>query len=136
GGLQHRATPHVVVQAAIDLYAPWTKMESDDRGANDILGAILRVRPVYYLFDAPRGVWASPFLQGGVGFGVGGGTRHSGTVFAAGAALGYSWLFGRVMLSVGVGVQYHYAKFDVPDRPTPSFKGAWPHADLVVGYAL
>lgn len=136
GGLQYRSSSHTVIQGAIDLYSPWTKMDNDGRSANDILGAIIRLRPVFYLFDAPAGVWVSPFVQGGIGWGVVGDSRKSGPVAAVGAAVGYSWLFGRVMLSIGAGAQYHYASFEAPDRPTPSFKGVWPHADLVVGYAL
>jgi len=135
-GLEHRATSHTAVSASIDLYAPWTQMGNDDRGANDVLGAVLRVRPVFYVQGGGAGLWVSPFVQGGLGWGLVDGERHRGTVYAIGAAIGYAWMVGPVMLSAGVGAQYHHASFDVPGKDTPSFAGVWPHVDLVAGYTL
>lgn len=135
-GLEHRASSHTAVSASVDLYAPWTQMGNDDKGGTDVLGAILRVRPVFYLQGDAKGLWVSPFVQGGLGWGLVDGERHRGTVYAIGAAIGYAWMVGPVLLSAGIGAQYHHASFDVPGRDTPSFGGVWPHVDLVAGYTL
>jgi hypothetical protein len=136
-GLEHAIAPQVSFQVDLDYYAPWTQMLHQGDSATDVQGAVVRVRPVYYFREAGAGPWLSPFVQGGVGFGVAGGDRHSGPVFAAGVSLGYSFVIrNAVVLGVGVGVQYHYAHFDVPDVATPSFSGVWPHGDLTVGYTF
>jgi hypothetical protein len=137
GGVQHATSPTIAWQVDLDYYSPWTEMLHQGNPINDVVGAVVRVRPMFYYMEAGVGPWLSPFVQGGVGFGVVGAGRHAGPVFAAGASLGYSLLIRRVVvLAIGVGVQYHYANFDATDVKTPSFSGLWPHADLMVGYAF
>lgn len=128
----HRSfSERVIGSVSLELYVPWTftqnsfGLSGDYR--SDLAGIVLRVRPHFLLW---RGLWVSPFLQGGpakagAAFGVTG---------AAGASLGYSFLlFDHLLLSPGLGVQVHGAWLGTASPP--SFLGVWPHIDLIAGYA-
>jgi hypothetical protein len=127
-GYQRSVGPRLALQAAADYYSPWTQLRADDHPIDEVAGFVLRVRVFGFLHAAPTGWWASPFAQYGRDRILIGDESTGGTLWAAGAAAGYAWLFGHVLVSVGLGVQYHSAK--------PSFSGVWPHADAIVGYAF
>jgi len=135
-GIQHATSLNIAWQVDLDYYSPWTEMLHQGNSINDVVGAVVRVRPMFYYLEAGVGPWLSPFVQGGVGFGVVSAGRHAGPVFATGVSLGYSFVIRRVVLAIGVGIQYQYANFEATDVKTPSFSGLWPHADLMVGYAF
>ncbi len=134
-GAQHAIAPQVAVEVTLAYYAPWTQLDHDGLAASDLVGAVARARVFVYLDAAPTGWWLSPFAQGGVGWGLRDGARHAGPVWAVGASVGYAWLFGRVQVAVGVGLQYHAADIPGGDAP-PSFGGVWPHADALVGWTF
>ena len=124
-GYQHTIAPRAAVQVDLDYYGPWTQMLADNHSATTMAGAVVRARVFGFLGAAPTGWWASPFVQAGVAKG-----DTSGLVAAGGIAAGYAWLFGKLELSIGFGVQYHYSD------ASPKFSGVWPHGDAIVGYAF
>jgi Protein of unknown function (DUF3575) len=127
-GVQRSVSPHVALQLDLDYYSPWTELLADGRGQFAILGGVVRARVFAYLDAVPAGWWISPFVQAGYAHGSGG---DDGAVAAAGASIGYTWLFAhRYVLAIGVGAQYHVA------HAAPEFSGVWPHADLNLGYAF
>lgn len=132
-GFQRTVAPHVAVSVSAGLYDPWTVTDK----VGDIRGWIVRARPYFFPFDeAPRGVWFSPFIQGGAVSGKQNGVEKSGGTGALGAALGYAFLFGDVVhLSLGLGGQLHFAKLEGSAAP-PSFYTAGIHLDATLGFAF
>jgi Protein of unknown function (DUF3575) len=127
-GEQRTVGAHTAVQLDLDYYSPWTELLADGRPQFAILGGVARARVFLYLDAALVGWWVSPFVQAGYAHGSGG---NDGVVAAAGASIGYAWLFAqRWDLAIGIGAQYHLA------HASPSFAGVWPTADLNIGYAF
>lgn len=136
-GYQRTVTSSVALQADVDWYVPWTQTDE----ALDTMGAVLRLRPVFFVTDdAPKGLWISPFVQGGFVRADRGTETKVGPAGALGASVGYALLIAdHLHLSAGAGVQVHGAR--VPGGPNreptdPSFYGPYPHLDGTVGYAF
>jgi hypothetical protein len=135
GVAYHRSfSERVIGSIGADLYVPWTFTQNSlglsGSYRSDLAGLILRARVYFVLW---RGLWVSPFLQGGVGRTTDSPGPAMGGVAAAGVSVGYGFvLFEHLLLSPGLGVQVHGAWVD--GRSPPSFFGAWPHIDLLVGY--
>ncbi|MDP2270347.1 MAG: hypothetical protein Q8N23_30225 [Archangium sp.] len=135
GVAYHRSlSERVIASIGVDLYVPWTftqnalGLSGDYR--SDLAGLVLRARTYFVLW---RGLWVSPFLQGGVGRVSEPPAQSMGFVGAAGASVGYAFvLFEHLLLSAGLGAQVHGAW--IGGRSPPSFFGAWPHVDLIAGY--
>jgi len=132
-GLQRTLAPRLAVQVDLDSYTPWTNYPDKV----ELVGLIVRGRAfVYPLAAAPAGLWLSPFAQYGLGWAKVGGTRDLGSVWAAGASVGYTFLLGRrVALGIGLGGQYHVAHV-LGSSGAPSFAGFYPTADANIGYAF
>ena len=131
----HRAFSNRVIGAvSVDLYVPWTYTQNtfglSGSYRSDLAGLVVRGR-AYFILVA--GLWVSPFIQGGAARAtVGGGTAFGG-VGALGATIGYAGtLFDHLLISGGLGVQLHAAWMGATSPP--SFLGAWPAVDLVIGY--
>ena len=129
----HRSLSERVIGAvSLDLYVPWTFTQntftlSGNYPRTDLAGIVVRVRPFVMLW---KGLWVSPFVQGGPA--KAGDTW--GFAGAAGVGVGYAFiLFDHLLLSPGLGVQGHAAWMGGSQAP-PSFLGVWPHVDLLVGY--
>lgn len=132
-GYQRTISSRLTLSVSGGLYDPWTVTDK----VGDVRGGILRLRPYFFLTnDAPRGLWLSPFVQGGIVRGERNGSVRVGTAAAMGGAIGYAFLFADVVhLSLGLGAQLHGAR--IPDAPTrPSFYGVGLHADATVGFAF
>lgn len=132
-GYQRTLSPHLAFSISGGLYDPWTVTDK----VGDVRGGIVRLRPYFFLTDsAPRGLWLSPFFQGGIVSGQRAGAARVGTAAAMGGSVGYAFLFGDVVhLSLGLGAQLHGAR--IPDSPAaPSFYGVGFHADATVGFAF
>lgn len=130
----HRAFSNRVIGAvSVNLYVPWTFTQNtfglSGSYRSDLAGLVVRGRAYFILV---KGLWVSPFLQGGVGRAtVDTGTAWGG-VGALGASVGYAGtVFEHLLLSAGLGVQLHGAWMGASP---PSFLGAWPTVDLVIGY--
>jgi len=132
-GYQRTLAPRFAVQMDADFYAPWTQYKNPI----ELAGIILRGRAFYYpLASSPAGLWLSPFAQYGVGWALRDGERRTSSVWAAGASVGYAFLFGHaVLLAVGGGGQFHAAHVLGGDGP-PSFARFGPTLDLNLGYAF
>lgn len=132
-GFQRTVSPHVALSVSANMYVPWTVTDK----LGDLRGGVLRLRPYFFITnEAPRGMWVSPFIQGGFVSGERDGTSKMGSTGALGASLGYAFLFAdRVHLSLGIGGQMHYGW--IPDSSAaPSFYTAGFHADLTLGFAF
>lgn len=130
----HRAFSNRVIGAvSVDLWVPWTYTQNtfglSGSYRSDLAGLVVRARAYFVLV---AGLWVSPFVQGGVGrASLDGGTAWGG-VGALGASIGYAGtLFEHLLLSGGLGVQLHGAWLGASP---PSFLGAWPAVNLVIGY--
>lgn len=142
-GYQHTLEPWVAAQLAADYYQPWTQnvdflgTSGKANTGGDLRGLIARGRLFFFpLGGAPAGLWVSPFAQVGVGWGLRGGERRAGPVWAFGQSVGYSIVVAeRVLLGLGVGVQYHAARIPGGDGP-PSFGRLYPQLDIQAGYAF
>ena len=133
GVAYHRSfSERVIGSLSADLYVPWTYTTLGVPGTpqSDLAGIIARARVYFVLW---RGLWVSPFLQGGVAKAtVTNGTAFGG-VGAAGATLGYALVFfDHLLLSLGLGAQVHGAW--VGGTSPPSFLGVWPAVDILAGY--
>jgi len=132
-GYHRQFSNRVIGAVSVDLYVPWTYTQNtfglSGSYRSDLAGLVVRGR-AYFILVA--GLWVSPFLQGGVAKAtVGGGTAFGG-VGALGATIGYAGtLFDHLLISGGLGVQLHAAWMGATP---PSFLGAWPAVDLVIGY--
>jgi hypothetical protein len=129
-GYHRSLSERVVGSISLDLYVPWTFTQNafglSGNYRSDLAGIVVRVRPFIFLW---RGLWVSPFLQGGPAKAG----DAWGIAAAAGAAVGYAFvLFDHLLLSPGLGVQGHSAWMG--GNGPPSFLGVWPHVDLLVGY--
>jgi len=142
-GYQRSLAPWISAQLVASYYQPWTQninflgLSGDENKGGDLRGMIARGRVFFYPFGgAPAGLWISPFAQAGVGFGLRGGERRTGSVWAAGASVGYTALLTRaVFLGLGMGVQYHAAQIPGGDTP-PSFSRFYPQVEIQLGYAF
>ncbi|HRG95987.1 MAG TPA: DUF3575 domain-containing protein [Polyangiaceae bacterium] len=132
-GFQRTVSPHVAISVSGGLYDPWTVTDK----LGDIRGWIIRARPYFFaLEEAPRGLWFSPFIQGGSVSGTQDGVEKSGGTGALGASVGYAFLLGDLLhLSLGLGGQLHFAKLKGSAAP-PSFYTAGLHLDATVGFAF
>jgi len=75
-GYQRSISPHLAAQIAASYYQPWTQnsnflgLSGDSRKGGDLRGVIARGRVFVHPFGrAPTGLWISPFVQAGVGWG-------------------------------------------------------------------
>lgn len=124
----------VVGSLGVDLYVPWTFTQNSlglsGTYRSDLAGLVIRARVYFMLW---RGLFVSPFLQGGLGRVTEPPVAELGGVGAAGASVGYLFLlFDHLLLGAGLGAQVHAAW--IGGRSPPSFVGAWPHIDLLAGY--
>lgn len=142
-GYQASTSPWIAAQIVGGYYQPWTQninflgLSGDANKGGDLRGVIARGRVFIHPFGAaPSGMWISPFVQAGIGWGLRDGDRRAGPVSAAGASVGYSALLGdSVLLGGGLGVQYHEARIPGGDGP-PRFSRYYPQVDIQLGYAL
>lgn len=142
-GYQASTSPWIAAQIVGGYYQPWTQninflgLSGDANKGGDLRGVIARGRVFIHPFGAaPTGMWISPFVQAGIGWGLRDGDRRAGPVSAAGASVGYSALLGdSVLLGGGLGVQYHEARIPGGDGP-PRFSRYYPQVDIQLGYAL
>jgi hypothetical protein len=130
-GYQRTVATHVALQADAESYTPWTH-ESEFFAAT---GVLVRARAFYYVREAPRGWWISPFAQIGRVHGKRYGVDASGVTWAEGVTGGYAWMVKRFHILVGAGVQYDVARIGTSDMK-PAFAGLWPQIDGSVGYAF
>ena len=135
GVAYHRSfNERVIASVSADLYVPWTYTQNtfglSGASRSDLAGLVVRARVYFVLW---RGLWVSPFLQGGVGRATGANGVEWGGVAAAGTTIGYALVFfEHLLLSGGLGVQVHGAW--VGGTSPPGFLSAWPAVDLLVGY--
>ncbi len=142
-GYQMSTAPWLSAQLVGGYYQPWTQninflgLSGDTNKGGDLRGVIARGRVFIHPFGAaPTGVWVSPFVQAGIGWGLRGDDRRAGPVSAAGVSVGYSALLGdSVLLGGGLGLQYHEARIPGGNGP-PSFSRYYPQVDIQLGYAL
>jgi hypothetical protein len=140
-GLQRTDSRWMSVQGVVAYYQPWTQninflgLSGDADKGGDLRGAIIRVRAFLHpMGDAPTGLWITPFIQGGIGWGLRNDVRIPGPVAAAGASVGYtgrittSWLLGG-----GLGAQYHLAAIPDGNGP-PSFSRFYPQVEIHAAY--
>ena len=142
-GYQASTSRWMAAQIVGGYYQPWTQninflgLSGDANKGGDLRGVIARGRVFFHPFGAaPTGLWISPFVQAGIGWGLRGDDRRAGPVSAAGVSVGYSALLGEsVLLGGGLGVQYHEARIPGGDGP-PRFSRYYPQVDIQLGYAL
>ena len=142
-GYQSSTSPWIAAQIVGGYYQPWTQninflgLSGDANKGGDLRGFIARGRVFFHPFGAaPTGMWISPFVQAGIGWGLRDGERRAGPVSAAGVSVGYSALLGdSVLLGGGLGLQYHEARIPGGDGP-PRFSRYYPQVDIQLGYAL
>lgn len=142
-GYQARLADWASAQIAADYYQPWTQnidflgLSGDADKGGDLRGAVVRGRFFFHpLGGAPTGLWISPFVQAGVGFGLRDGERRAGPVWAFGESVGWTWRVADViLLGLGGGVQYHAARIPGGSGP-PSFGRIYPQLDIQAGWAF
>lgn len=151
-GVQRVVTDRIALQASAGWYVPWTQTKnvfgvsgdhhSPDTGGSirrpgDPQGGMVRLRPFFYLGSQPlRGLWVSPFIQGGWVTADRAGTSRTGPAAALGATVGYAFLLAdHLHLSLGAGLQVHAATLPGGDT-FPSFFQPFPTADIAIGYRL
>ena len=141
-GYQRSMSRWFAAQIAVSYYQPWTQninflgLSGEANKGGDLRGVVTRGRVFFHPFGgAPTGLWISPFIQAGVGWGLRDGERRAGPVSAAGASVGYSTFLGKsVLLGGGLGMQYHAAK--IPGEGPPRFSRFYPQVDIQLGYAF
>lgn len=142
-GYQRSISPYLAGQIAASYYQPWTQninflgLSGDANKGGDLRGAILRGRVFIHPFGAaPTGLWISPFVQAGVGWGLRNDERRAGPLSAAGLSIGYSGMITKsVLLGGGLGIQYHAARIAGGDTP-PSFSRFYPQVEIQLGYVF
>ena len=142
-GYQRNISPWLAGQIAASYYQPWTQninflgLSGDAHKGGDLRGVIARGRVFIHPFGAaPTGLWVSPFVQAGVGWGVRNGERRGGPLSAAGVSVGYSGMITQsVLLGGGLGIQYHAARIAGGDTP-PSFSRFYPQVEIQLGYVF
>lgn len=148
-GVQRVVSPRIALQASAGIYVPWTQTKdiaglggdgaapAGTRSAGEPRGAMVRLRPFFYLGEqALRGLWISPFVQGGFIGADRAGVAQRGPAGAVGVTAGYAWLVAsRVHVALGAGVQVHGAKV-AGGSGYPSFLRPFPTVDIAVGYAF
>jgi hypothetical protein len=142
-GYQASTSRWIAAQLVGGYYQPWTQninflgLSGDANKGGDLRGVIARGRVFVHPFGAaPTGLWISPFVQAGIGWGLRGDDRRAGPVSAAGVSLGYSALLGEsILLGGGLGLQYHEARIPGGDG-APRFSRYYPQVDIQLGYAL
>jgi hypothetical protein len=142
-GYQASTSPWIAAQIVGGYYQPWTQninflgLSGDANKGGDLRGVIARGRVFLHPFGtAPTGMWISPFVQAGIGWGLRDGERRAGPVSAAGMSVGYSALLGdSVLLGGGLGIQYHEARIPGGEGP-PRFSRYYPQVEIQLGYAL
>jgi hypothetical protein len=142
-GYQASTSRWIAAQLVGGYYQPWTQninflgLSGDANKGGDLRGVIARGRVFVHPFGAaPTGLWISPFVQAGIGWGLRGDDRRAGPVSAAGVSVGYSALLGEsILLGGGLGIQYHEARIPGGDA-APRFSRYYPQVDIQLGYAL
>jgi hypothetical protein len=142
-GYQASTSRWIAAQIVGGYYQPWTQninflgLSGDANKGGDLRGVIARGRVFFHPFGAaPTGLWISPFVQAGIGWGLRGDDRRAGPVSAAGVSVGYSALLGEsILLGGGLGLQYHEARIPGGDG-APRFSRYYPQVDIQLGYAL
>ena len=142
-GYQRSITRHLAAQIAASYYQPWTQnidflgLSGEANKGGDLRGLIARGRVFIHPFGAaPTGLWVSPFVQAGVGWGLRNDERRAGPLSAAGVSVGYSALLTEsVLLGGGFGAQYHAARIAGGEGP-PSFSRFYPQLDIQLGYVF
>lgn len=148
-GVQRVVSPRIALQASAGIYVPWTQTKDiaglggdgaappGTRSAGEPRGAMVRLRPFFYLGErALRGLWVSPFIQGGFIGADRAGVAQKGPAGAVGVTAGYAWLLAdRVHALLGAGVQVHGAKV-AGGSGYPSYLRPFPTVDIAVGYAF
>jgi hypothetical protein len=142
-GYQASTSRWIAAQIVGGYYQPWTQninflgLSGDANKGGDLRGVIARGRVFVHPFGAaPTGLWISPFVQAGIGWGLRGDDRRAGPVSAAGVSVGYSALLGEsILLGGGLGLQYHEARIPGGDG-APRFSRYYPQVDIQLGYAL
>jgi hypothetical protein len=142
-GYQASTSRWIAAQVVGGYYQPWTQninflgLSGDANKGGDLRGVIARGRVFVHPFGAaPTGLWISPFVQAGIGWGLRGDDRRAGPVSAAGVSVGYSALLGEsILLGGGLGLQYHEARIPGGDG-APRFSRYYPQVDIQLGYAL
>ncbi|CAN5924879.1 hypothetical protein BH11MYX4_BH11MYX4_48850 [soil metagenome] len=142
-GYQRSVSPYLAAQVAASYYQPWTQnidflgLSGEANKGGDLRGVIARARVFVHPFGAaPTGLWISPFVQAGVGWGLRNDERRAGPISAAGVSVGYSAMLTRsVLLGGGFGVQYHAARIAGGEGP-PSFSRFYPQVDIQLGYVF
>lgn len=129
-GYQRRFGDYVAGQVSFNLWVPWTMNANflglsgvEDKGTRS--GVVARGRAFFYPEgEAPIGPWVSPFVQVGAAQYA----KAQGLTEAVGAAVGWSWLLvRRVLLALGLGIQYHLGL---------DFSRLYLHADINLGFAF
>lgn len=141
-GYQRSISGYIAAQITLSYYKPWTQdsnflgLSGEANKGGDLFGVISRGRVFVHPFGAaPTGLWISPFVQAGVGWGLRDDQRRAGAVSAAGLSVGYSGLIGRhVLLGGGLGAQYHAAK--IPGEGPPRFSRFYPQVEIQLGYVF
>lgn len=143
-GYQRTVSPALSAQVDMEFYAPWTANQnvlnlgpSDWNGDTDVAGVGPRIRLFVHPFaDAPSGLWVSPFTQAMLVRATRGSVAQYGAAIAAGLSVGYALQVTRwLLLSVGVGGQYHVVSFN-GSTATPGFSRFSPTVDINVGYTF
>jgi hypothetical protein len=142
-GYQRSLSPYLAAQIAASYYQPWTQninflgLSGDSHKGGDLRGVIVRGRVFIHPFGhAPTGLWISPFVQAGIGWGLRDDERRAGPLSAAGVSVGYSGMITRsVLLGGGLGLQYHQARIPGGDTP-PSFSRFYPQVEIQLGYVF
>ncbi len=148
-GVQRVVSPRIALQASAGIYVPWTQTKdvaglggdgaapTGTRSAGEPRGAMVRLRPFFYLGEkALRGLWISPFIQGGFIGADRAGIAQKGPAGAIGVTAGYAWLVAsRVHVALGAGIQVHGAKV-AGGSGYPSYLRPFPTVDIAVGYAF
>lgn len=143
-GYQRSISAHFGAQITLSYYQPWTQtndflgISGAANAGGELRGVITRGRVFWHPFGgAPTGLWLSPFVQAGVGWGSrddDSGAR-AGALSAAGASVGYSGLITRsILLGGGLGIQYHAAK--IPGEGPPRFSRFYPQVEIQLGYVF
>ena len=135
GVAYHRSiSERIIGSIGLALYVPWTFTQNtfglSGTYRSDLAGLVVRARAYFLIW---HGLWFSPFIQGGAAKATEGGGTVFGGVAAAGGSIGYAaTLWDHLLISGGLGVQLHAAW--IGGGSPPSFLGAWPAVDLVIGY--
>jgi hypothetical protein len=143
--------PHFSLALSVSLYdASIDPFASDLNGAT-VVGPSFTLQPrFYFIQDAPRGLYLSPFFRldylaaSNVDDGNGGTLSGSGLGYAVGGIIGWSWLFADIFnVKAGLGLQYDAAQLTIqgtdacgPASATVGGNGLAPTGELDLGLAF